>query len=405
MRGILASRPQRQRREYFGELDAYRSFAALLIVIHHGYLFVRGGAGDYLYSGTPLHLILANLDIAVSWFFALSGFLLFLPFASAAIDRTASPSLMLFLSRRAIRILPLYYVVLLVIVLAGLGKAGGRDDLLRHLTFTHVFDAHSFYGGFDVAWSLGVEVAFYLFLAVFGPVVVRGCAPLADRRARIAVLLTALLAVASLSAAYKWWGLHTVGITIATPQLYFGPVSQLDTFAAGMAVAVAYAASDGHGLLDRRPRVMLAAGGLLLLALAVLFRQIASITWVYCFTITGGAFALILAATVLGPGTSALRRSLHHPVLQLLGLGSYSLYLWHRPLLDALSATPLHTTVLLFPAQLFAFVMVAVTVAWLSYCCIERPALRLRRLISRASTVQGSTVAAGLADGVVAGRR
>lgn len=99
----------------FAELDAYRGVAALLIVIHHLYLQTRDGHDRYLYEGALPHLLFVNLDAAVTGFFVLSGFLVFLPFARAAAAQRGPVSPRVFLVRRALRILPVYYVAILLV--------------------------------------------------------------------------------------------------------------------------------------------------------------------------------------------------------------------------------------------------------------------------------------------------
>src|SRR5439155_24073279 len=88
-------------------LEAYRGIAALLIVVYHAYQHSRL-ASAYVYDGTPLHVLLRNLEAGVAWFFVLSGFLIVLPFARAAANRQSAVSVRGFLVRRAIRIVPLY---------------------------------------------------------------------------------------------------------------------------------------------------------------------------------------------------------------------------------------------------------------------------------------------------------
>ena len=96
----------------------------------------------------------------------LSGFLLYLPLARGdAFDVKG------FFVRRALRILPSYYLsVFLVLFLDALpngayGSAASMwQDLISHLTFTHVFFVNSYNGTHlnVVLWTLGVEVQFYL---------------------------------------------------------------------------------------------------------------------------------------------------------------------------------------------------------------------------------------------------
>src|SRR5207244_3165616 len=78
------SPPEEARR--FDGLEAYRGIAALLMVVYHAYQHSRVTSA-YVYDGTPLHVLLRNLEAGVAWFFVLSGFLIVLPFAQAAVRR------------------------------------------------------------------------------------------------------------------------------------------------------------------------------------------------------------------------------------------------------------------------------------------------------------------------------
>ncbi len=128
--------------QHFEELEAYRGVAALMIVVFHAYQYSRQATHQpkYVYEGTSLHHLIANLEAGVAWFFALSGFLLFLPIARYCIRQTPRPSTRSFLVRRAIRILPLYYFAILVVwCWRFTGGPGQWRDLFNHLTFTHIF--------------------------------------------------------------------------------------------------------------------------------------------------------------------------------------------------------------------------------------------------------------------------
>jgi peptidoglycan/LPS O-acetylase OafA/YrhL len=261
----------------------------------------------------------------------------------------------------------------------GTGSADSRADLLRHLTFTHAFDPQYFYGMIDVAWSLGIEVMFYLLLAIVGPPLCRASIALTAGNGRAAMLGGALAAMALLSGGYKWWALHAPGVSPGQPHIFFGPLAQLDVFAFGMAVAVVCAVGRGQPIIGQRAQPALVAGGGALLALALLLRHASPLTWAYFGTLSGLAFALLLAATVLGSGKGRVRQALGNPAFQGLGLVSYSLYLWHRPLLNELAPIIRHSTGSAFALQLLAILPAAFLAAAVSYWFIERPALRWRR--------------------------
>src|SRR5229473_1456649 len=75
----------------YDELEADRGVAALLIVVFHSYQQSRA-VSTYGYEGTPIHVVLRNLDATVAWFFVLSGFLITLPFARAAVRQNREQS-------------------------------------------------------------------------------------------------------------------------------------------------------------------------------------------------------------------------------------------------------------------------------------------------------------------------
>lgn len=102
----------------------------------------------------------------------LSGFLLYLPYANGKERATAA-----FYRRRATRILPSYWLCLIVMLAFALLEPGFSDgprllkDLAAHLTFTH----NLFYFSYVstrlnvVLWTLAVEVQFYLLLPALAP--------------------------------------------------------------------------------------------------------------------------------------------------------------------------------------------------------------------------------------------
>src|SRR5947207_1742000 len=100
-------------------LDGVRGFACLMVIWFHIYRIPRD-----LHIWNPTTSSYPLLDSflffgrnGVTLFFVLSGFLLFLPFTKALLFEQTWPSTRQFYLRRVFRILPAYYLALILIVL------------------------------------------------------------------------------------------------------------------------------------------------------------------------------------------------------------------------------------------------------------------------------------------------
>ncbi len=140
-----------------------------------------------------------------------------------------------------------------------------------------------------------------------------------------------------------------------------------------------------RGRFQRSAAIMLRLAGVGLIAGVFMLRGSYAAVDLYFHTLAGLAFLLVLSSTTLGPRDSAWARRLAHPWLQALGVISYSVYLWHEPLLIELGQRELliHTTPAAFPANALALVLLSVAVATISYRMIERPLGELRWLFTR----------------------
>src|SRR5438876_5542798 len=146
------------------ELDSIRGIAVLLVLFYRGFGCAYGLSG---LRGIGRLFVAATLGgwVGVNLFFVLSGFLI----TGILLDTKARADYYKrFYFRRALRILPLYYAVLCLLVV--LTRAGLIN---RHVSWaflglssiymanvTELFGIPMQYG---VLWSLGVEEHFYLF--------------------------------------------------------------------------------------------------------------------------------------------------------------------------------------------------------------------------------------------------
>ncbi|MGN6332248.1 MAG: acyltransferase family protein [Motilibacteraceae bacterium] len=362
-------------------LEGYRGLAAVLIVVYHVYQFVRVG-DRYPLEGTWAHPLLYALDTFVGLFFVLSAFLLGLPFARRALEGGRAGSGREFLRRRAVRIVPLYYVAVLVVWASRNGSfPGDWRDLLEHLTFTQVFDQQRIFYTIGPAWSLAVEVQFYLLLALLGWAACALCARLPTRAARTAVLLSGVAVLFAGSIVFRFVAERSWHEPVTAWPVWFSLPARLDEFALGLALSVVVALR-GNEPVNRPLLAVLLLAGAAFLAVAVRAGAVDANPYLMRPTWAAIGFSLLLMATALSGSRSAANRLLDTRPLAFLGLISYSLYLWHEPVLlwlDAHHLLPARYGAGAILPDLVVVLAVSVLVAWLSYWVIEYPTSMLRR--------------------------
>jgi len=134
------------------QLDSLRAFAILIVMVHH-YMtkpFVLAGYGVILF-------------FVLSGYFATRGLLKSRDMLADG-QTQLSDALRLFYSRRYLRIMPIYYLVLLVTLICGVEYS--RSAFLANATFTSNFamiHANEWFGRYSHFWSLAVLEQFYLF--------------------------------------------------------------------------------------------------------------------------------------------------------------------------------------------------------------------------------------------------
>ncbi|MCM3923160.1 acyltransferase [Frankia sp. AiPs1] len=372
------------------DLEGYRGIAALGVVVFHAYQFCREGAGGdsagsspdgYAYAGTPLGRLLLNLDGLVSLFLLLSGFLLYAPAARAVLAGRPVGSPRVFLLRRAVRILPLYwFATLLVWTYRNPDLPGDWRDLAEHLTFTQVFDSRRIFYTIGPAWSLSVEIFFYVAVALI-LLALRGRLPARSRSAvRVLVIATppAVMLVGSL--AYHWWALELAHQPSDRWAIWFNPLAKAEMFAMGMFLAIAHARWG-----DRPVRavwlipVRLVALAILAYGCAIRTEDARTSTEFNLLAMV--AFTLLLGSSLFAYPRAWWRRTLAARPLMFVGAVSYSVYLWHEPVLLYLDVHHLVShRAAAFPWVALLLVVVSVPLGWISYVILERPAGELKAL-------------------------
>ncbi|WP_235470615.1 acyltransferase family protein [Streptomyces platensis] len=364
-------------------IDGFRGLAALSTVAFHVWqqYFRYDAQGSHPPVDNPVLGAAFSLEV-IDLFFVLSAYLLTLSYARAALDGGSTRPARLFLFRRAIRILPLYFLAVLVVwATRNPTLPGNWRDLVEHLTFTHVFDQQRIFYTLGPTWSLSLEVLFYLVLVALGPLAVRVCRPLRRRRTRVAVCAAGCLFLYAAPLVWIAVAHYRFGVPHTDWVVYFGPQARFGGFAAGMGLAVLTAALGDRGRLGPRtalPLAALASAGLFALSLD---SGPENFTFTFYHPIASALWVLLLFSTLHVRQQAFWQSLLTARWLTAAGLVSYSLFIWHEPVM-----LQLHNAGLLptgqsgfLPALLIVF-LVAVPVAAASYWLIEYPASLLGRL-------------------------
>ncbi len=195
---------------YLPEIDGLRFIAIGSVLLFHLRAYV--GAKSPIAWQTPLDQdpiasALLHLDRGVPVFFAISGFVLSLPFASARLRGGALVPIKSYLLRRLTRLEPPYLlsVFAFAALLVATKPAVLARDIAPHVVASMFYVHNALYQAPSlvnvVYWSLEVEVQFYLLAPLFGAVfLVR---PRAVRRSLVALLAT-LAEVAKLLLLEHW---------------------------------------------------------------------------------------------------------------------------------------------------------------------------------------------------------
>ena len=369
-------------------MDSMRAIAALSVLTFHT-LYQAG-----LPQPFEGYARAGNQGVAV--FFLISGLLLYHPFATAHIRQSSPPWVAGYAWRRALRIIPVYWIALLALAVFSSKAEPLPGGALRYFLFGQIYDHRTIVHGISQAWTLDVEVTFYLLIPVFA-LLVRSTRRKTEV-GRLRAELAALAGLAALSWIFRLWvhshfDLHDPH---SFPYRYALPY-HLDLFAIGMALAVGtvwwreHPRFDIGRVVDRAPWVcwLVALGALT--AISLEFGGADRVeSWngdigLHLLVVVM-AVAALLPAAVGEPGKGSLRRRvLADPRLLWLGLISYSIYLWHggiatrvAPHIIGNGPSPLDA----IGAEL-AVVALAVVVSAVSYRLIEQPALGLGRLVPR----------------------
>lgn len=342
-------------------LDLLRSFAILLVLVSH-----FGGGVTYAAGiGVPLAVFVPGY-FGVELFFILSGFLIGNLLFDIA-ERDVSPrALGIFLLRRAMRTMPVYFLCLMaLVVIAPPLHPSTTLPLFAVFAQNLAWPFPEFW--FPVTWSLTIEEWFYLSFSAF---MIGATAFWPGKGPWIAIgtYLFVPLIVRLLVAPDLGWDDHIRKLVI----------TRLDAIAYGVALAGILRKSD---FLNRRAIRCFAIGLAMLFAIAAYWLlviqkwNIDGYFWrTFIFNLTGIGFALVFPIALrvrLQPGGPVRQ------VVLAISAWSYGLYLVHLSILVQVSTWlddgPVRASAALLLALLGSFVL-----AWLLHICVEKPILSRR---------------------------
>jgi peptidoglycan/LPS O-acetylase OafA/YrhL len=354
--------------------DGLRGLAATAVLVLHAsvlHLTPHRGAQE----------LVAQLQSGVQVFFVISGFVIARPFVVALLDGRPLPGIRRYAWRRFIRIFPAYWLALVCAALFFDAPLAGWKDWLTHLLLLQTYSSYQLNRGISIAWTLSVEVSFYVLLPIVFLAIERLTRVIGSRRA----LITALGGLLAVSFVTVEWTAAS-GRVLPTFWLPF----QLPVFVAGMLMCVGAEIivrdDRRRGGLDWIGRLLplwwaVAAGCLVLAAqlygTTVIFRAQHQLGQEVLYGIMAVCAVLPLAFGFerAGPAGRMLTR---RPVAYV-GAVSYGLYLWHNQLGEfiahhAFGLTSYENT---SPARLVALTaasfVAAVAVASVSWFGLERP--------------------------------
>jgi len=330
------------RMRYRNDIDGLRAVAVVPIVLYHaGLTWISGGF------------------IGVDVFFVISGFLI----TSIMLGdiQAGRFSVVGFWGRRIVRIFPALFVMLAAVMVAGCvflfpgdlrslaASAAAAAAFVSNLWFE--FTAGYFGPAAETlpllhTWSLGVEDQFY----IVHPLLIAAVHRFAPNRLKAVLTVTALAS----------FGLG-LALSISMPvHAFYGLPGRVWELGLGALVA----ADAAPKIATKSGRDAAAIGGLALIALGY-----AAIRPTSLFPVPWAVLPALGAALIIAYGDGAVTtRLLAARPMRWIGAISYSLYLWHWPII---TFWRLRHDITLTPADTAVVVGLSVAVAWVSYRLVE----------------------------------
>ena len=355
-------------KERIESLDGLRGIAILLVLFFH--LFYYLPASKYGWAGVDLFLVLSG--------FLITGILL---------DTVNHPRYWLnFFARRFLRIFPLYYAALTLIILSAyfLQPYYSSNQLHFHQLWQHqgwlwlyVYNWWEYIHGMPLParyvshfWSLAVEEQFYLLwpLLVF-----------VFRDKKLLYLIIFLLIAAPVIRYLMFF----MGSGSSYPEVYVATFTRMDSLATGALVAYAWRNQAVMQYLSSSKELLflISVAVILYSGLSDTFRSAGEGFIKFGYTANAMMFGTLLLIVL--DDTHWLSRILNNQFFKFFGKYSYALYIFHWPLFNLLFSNIM--VYFNMPHRLIASIavlMITIILSIVSWHMIEKPMNQLKTKFS-----------------------
>lgn len=357
-------------------LDGFRGIGCLLVMLGHT-------------QWTDKKTILPGALTAMDLFFVLSGFLI-TGLLIAEHDKNKTIDFLNFWKRRAIRLLPVFYVYFgfgaLVYFFSRFQPIVGSDPTVTLLTTAFYTSNWALASGYEmgiyaVTWSLSLEEQFYLLC----PVLFLALFKYFNKKTIMWVLGLGIIAVNI----HRYMLFHSVmeeqGVLLAFKRSFYGLDTRSDSLMIGCLASLVYHVY-GHKF---RIGLKVASAALILFFASILVRDvpiayhIAENSFYTEFLMSGGFTVisllgvLIILHLVQNP-TSGISKFFSIGILTRIGLMSYSIYIWHTTIFGGLEVllNSFNQSPALWLVKTLIRFTVAFAVGYASFKFIELPILK-----------------------------
>ncbi|MDX6651932.1 MAG: hypothetical protein QOJ38_713 [Solirubrobacterales bacterium] len=364
-------------------LDGIRALGALSVFATHAAVLSKSQSAP-IYGRIAPHVG----DVGLGMLMCVSAFLLYRPFVAARHAEARRPTFRAFARNRVMRVVPAYWSALVLLSLYPGLKAVFSGDAWVYFGFLAPLRQEWAFNGLTPAWTLHVELVFYLSMATWAAIAIR-----ASKRGGAWTWRRELAVLALV-----WAGGNLFRVLVGVEGRHYllaliNFPGYVDIFALGMALALVHVRLQVGGRLPRAIAPLakwpLASWTL---ALALFLGVVIGLDlpgdlaypptyslgqWTARHIMVGFAALLIVVPAIFSEGSSVVVRFLGWSWLRWMGLVSYGFYLYHLPILRELENHGARTW--FHPAPLLGEVVVGVALslalAALSFYLIERPFL------------------------------